>query len=468
MDEEAVQRRAQQDYEAIDLFLTKSAWERLNSLTGFRDRAECLCEFAYLKLWLRLPSERTFGSMVGLLRSYNVQEPTGWSLHQDLETLKGIWNTVKGRLSRRNPEPDELLKQLPLDFASLPPFIRDSFGAQRPAAGDERPFSPDKVARRAQRVPLRKTHSTISDVQGAGKALAALAALQQQAQLQQALPPNMVPLVVPQPRQFQRQPLPLEDARTPSKEPVDSKHPQSGGKSQELSMAIQPAWEHEKKMEKMGKGKEPDEQVSPNTMQGKLMAVAKAASKKKAESDRKRAAEATSSMEPPAKSRKKSQQAASPTKVNQGAMRKPAAAPPSRGKSSSVASPKKKSDAASKEAKSEGESALGGSASKEAKARPLRGSASKEAKAEVEKALPPPEEESPAYKLMWYKNTNKLAFRPTTGDKRQVCQFGRSGLSRAQLEEVAKDAMRRVARGKLQEQGMRSFCDRQMDKRWPS
>ena len=117
-------RRVNQDYMKMYQFLSVGVWRHLGSSESQRSKAEVLCEFLYLNLEMRLPTEHSLGMMTALVVSSN-PEVRSFDLHTALQLVRSTWKSTFKRLEKNNSERIELLPVLPASFAELPARIRD-------------------------------------------------------------------------------------------------------------------------------------------------------------------------------------------------------------------------------------------------------------------------------------------------------------------------------------------------------
>lgn len=115
-------RRVNQDYVKMYQFLTSDIWQMLGSQDCQRAKAEALCEYSYLTLDLRLPTEQTLGMMTALVVCANRQIHP-FDLQTALQLTRSSWKSVFKRLER-NAARIDLLPTLPGTFAELPAHIQ--------------------------------------------------------------------------------------------------------------------------------------------------------------------------------------------------------------------------------------------------------------------------------------------------------------------------------------------------------
>ena len=63
------------------------------------------------------------------------------------------------------------------------------------------------------------------------------------------------------------------------------------------------------------------------------------------------------------------------------------------------------------------------------------------------------------YGIMWYKACSKVALRRRFGDKKQVMQFGKGGMSQDDLRLIAKKAAAALSSGSIAESDLKGFVD---------
>ena len=158
-------RRLNQDYMKMYQFLSLGVWRHLGSSESQRSKAEVLCEFLYLNLEMRLPTEPTLGMMTALVVSSN-PEVRSFDLHTALQLVRSTWKSTFKRLEKNNAERIDLLPTLPATFAELPPRIQSRLSDQV-ATQDAWLLTEGQLAVLQRRVKLRG-HGQQAGESGAG------------------------------------------------------------------------------------------------------------------------------------------------------------------------------------------------------------------------------------------------------------------------------------------------------------
>ena len=158
-------RRLNQDYMKMYQFLSLGVWRHLGSSESQRSKAEVLCEFLYLNLEMRLPTEPTLGMMTALVVS-STPEVRSFDLHTALQLVRSTWKSTFKRLEKNNAERIDLLPTLPATFAELPPRIQSRLSDQV-ATQDAWLLTEGQLAVLQRRVKLRG-HGQQAGESGAG------------------------------------------------------------------------------------------------------------------------------------------------------------------------------------------------------------------------------------------------------------------------------------------------------------
>ncbi len=163
--EAEAKRRQTQDFCRVDKWLTAQQWQGLLIPACFRERADLLCEYGFL-LGCRLPNEHTMGYWTALL-SLMTKETSSYALHCNLQTVRSSWKAVSKRLVKIQPADAELLplmRALPIHASGFSEHV----SRPQPVAVEQRPFTEAELVTLACRVPLRKSHGSITTLRSIG------------------------------------------------------------------------------------------------------------------------------------------------------------------------------------------------------------------------------------------------------------------------------------------------------------
>lgn len=152
----ASERRALQDFTAMDNFLTQQVWDGLQNLT-----VSASGDLLMTHLWrlgLRTPSESTYGVMTALLHVCNSPQMTSFQLRGALLSVKKLWKGITMRLGKmKEASPSQHLLVLPLPDA-LPADIAERAWSTGPRVASR--LQGDALQNMVARVPLRQASSS--------------------------------------------------------------------------------------------------------------------------------------------------------------------------------------------------------------------------------------------------------------------------------------------------------------------